>query len=166
MKASLALLFSLLALTTAARAGGKTPTAYIGIHVQGEEYEGDKFVQPNTINGEKKYFRLMPEVALRHFSAFQAFMAEDGASYGAALKLNDEGMRAMQVMCSNSQGRLARTVVNGKLLDIIHIDRVPADGYVIVWGGLTEEDFKIFGKKLKRLDGGMPGEGAKKKKSR
>lgn len=165
MKALL-LLASLFCLVSSAFAGSKSPQAYIGLHVQGDEYEGEKFVRPNTINGEVKFFRILPEVATRHFSAFQAFMAEDGASYGAALRLNDEGLRAMQVMCTNNQGRLARTIVNGKLLDIIKIDRVPADGYLIVWSGLGPEDLEILGKKLKRLDEGMPGEGGKKKKNR
>lgn len=161
MKALL-LLASLLCLLQPALAGGKSPQAYIGLHVEGDEYEGEKFVRPNTINGQVKFFRILPEVGTRHFSAFQAFMAEDGGSYGVALRLNDEGMRAMQVMCTNNQGRLARTIVNGKLLDIIKIDRVPADGYVIVWSGLGPEDLKVLGKKLKRLDSGMPGESSKR----
>ncbi len=153
----------ILSLLQTAFAGSKTPPAYIGLHVEGDEFEGEKFVRPNTINGQVKYFRIMPEVGTRHFSAFQAFMAEDGGSYGVALKLNDEGMRAMQVMCTNNQGRLARTIVNGKLLDIIRIDRVPADGYLIVWSGLGPDDLKILGKKLRRLDDGMPGEDEKRR---
>ena len=163
MKTALALLLSLFCLVSGARAGGKSAGPYIGIHVQGDEYEGAKFVKPNVINGQTKFFRILPDVAARHFAAFQAFMAEDGASYGVALRLNDEGERAMAVMCSTSQGRLARMIVNGKLLDIIHLDRAPADGYVIVWGGLDEGDLKLLSKKLRRLDGGMPGEGTKKK---
>ena len=161
---ALAALLSLSAIP--ASAGGKSPGPYIGIHVQGEEYEGAKFVKPNTINGETKYFRILPDVTTRHFSSFQAFVAEDGASYGAALRLNDEGVRAVSVMCSSSQGRLARTIVNGKLLDIIHIDRVPADGVIVVWGGLNEEDLKLMSKKLRRLDDGQPGEGQSRRKSR
>lgn len=163
MKTVLALFVLLLVTAFNAAAGGNSPSPYVGIHVQGDEHEGSKFVKPNTINGETKFFRILPDVATRHFSAFQAFVAEDGASYGVALRLNDEGMRAMNVMCSTSQGRLARTIVNGKLLDVVHIDRVPADGYVIVWGGLNEDDLKLMSKKLKRLDDGQPGENQGKK---
>jgi hypothetical protein len=165
MKTALTFLALLFTAFTAA-AGGKSPAPYIGLHVQGDEYEGAKFVKPNVVNGETKYFRIIPDVTTRHFSAFQAFVSEDGASYGAALRLNDEGLRALNVMCTTSQGRLARTIVNGKLLDIIHIDRVPADGYVIVWSGLSEDDLKLMSKKLRRLDDGQPGEGQKRKKSR
>lgn len=168
MKNVLALFALLLATVFTASAGGKSPGPYIGIHVQGDEFEGSKFVKPNTVNGETKFFRILPDVTTRHFSAFQAFVSEDGASYGAALRLNDEGVRAMNVMCSTSQGRLARTIVNGKLLDVIHIDKSPADGYVIVWGGLNEADLQLMSKKLQRLDQGLPGEdtGKKRKKSR
>ena len=163
MKTVFAFFALLLATAFTASAGGKSPSPYIGVHVQGDEFEGAKFVKPNVINGETKYFRILPDVATRHFSSFQAFVSENGASYGAALRLNDEGMRAMNVMCSTSQGRLARTIVNGKLLDIIHIDKAPADGYLIVWGGLDAEDLKLLSKKLNRLDDGMPGEAEAKK---
>ena len=102
----------------------------------------------------------------RHFEAFYAFVADNG-SYGAALRLNEEGQRAMLVMCSTNGGRLARTIVNGKLLDVLRIDKPGQDGYFIVWGGLNADDLKLFSKKLRRLDSGVPGEiEPKKKKSR
>lgn len=122
-------------------------------------------VRPNVIDGKTHYFRVSPDLVIRHFDAFRAFPSEDGGSYGAALHLNDEGLRAMAVMCSTNQGRLARTIVNGRAIDVIRIDRPGDDGYFIIWSGLTEADFKLFGKKLKRLDSGAAGN-AKKKKSR
>jgi hypothetical protein len=94
-------------------------------------------------------------------------VSEDGATYGAALHLNDEGQRAMAVLVSTNQGRLARTIVNGRALDVIKIDKPGDDGYFIIWGGLGSNDLKLFTQKLKRLDGGLPGENEKKgKKSR
>lgn len=164
MKAAPALLLSLLLSQVPAPAGGKSAQAYVGLHVQGDEFEGEKFVRPNVINGQTKYFRIMPEVVTRHFSAFQAFMAQDGASYGVALRLNEEGLRAMDVTCVNNRGRLARIIVNGKLLDVVQIDNTPGDGYIIAWSGLDAADLKILGKKMKRLDDGMPGEEQKKGK--
>jgi hypothetical protein len=154
----------LLLLTAVAPGSGKSSGPYIGLHVEGEEYEGPRMVRPGVINGEKKYFRISPEVVTRHFGAFYAFMAEDGASYGAALRLNDEGRRAMAVMATNNFGRLARTIVNGKPLDVIRIDRPRDDGYFIIWGGLDAADLKLMSKKLDRLDEGLPGEKEKGKK--
>ena len=98
MKAVLAFLFSALLFSTSALGGGKSASAYIGIHVEGDQTDGPKMVRPNVINGKEYFFRISPEVVTRHFEAFHAFVAEDGATYGAALRLNEEGRRAMQVM--------------------------------------------------------------------
>ncbi len=166
MKAVLAFLFSALLFSQSAHGGGKSASAYIGIHVEGDQTDGPKMVRPNVINGKEHFFRISPEVVTRHFEAFHAFVAEDGATYGAALRLNDEGRRAMQVMVSLNQSRLARTIVNGRALDIIRVDRASDDGYFIVWGGLGPEDLKLFSKKLTRLDSGVPGENEKPKKKK
>jgi hypothetical protein len=166
MKILLSLFFAALVPAVSVHAGGKSAAPYVGIHAEGEEYEGPKFVKPNVINGKTHYFRVSPEVVTRHFGAFHAFVAENGASYGAALRLTDEGQRAMAVMCSNNQGRLARTIVNGKALDVIRVDRPGQDGYFIVWGGLDAADLKLLSKKLKRLDSGLPGEDVKPEKKK
>jgi hypothetical protein len=159
--------FAVLLIPGMARGSGKSSAEpYIGIHAEGDEHDGPRMVRPNTINGKTHYFRISPEVVTRHFEAFHAFVAEDGGSYGAALRLNDEGRRAMSVMVTTNQGRLARTIVNGKALDIIRIDRTSEDGYFIVWGGLNPDDLKLMAKKLKRLDSGVPGEHVKEEKEK
>lgn len=166
MKSLFAFLFSALLFTAAVHAGGKSSDPYVGIHAEGDETDGPTMVRPNVINGKKHFFRISPEVVTRHFEAFHAFVTEDGTSYGAALRLNEEGVRAMAVMCSLNQGRLARTIVNGKALDVIQIDKPSQDGYFIVWAGLDAADLKLLSKKLKRLDSGVPGENEKKKKKK
>lgn len=166
MKAVLPCLLATFFLATVALGGGKSPGPYIGIHVEGDQTDGPKMVRPGVINGKEHYFRISPEVVTRHFEAFHAFVSEDGASYGAALRMNDEGRRAMQVMVSLNQSRLARTIVNGRPLDIIRVNRAGDDGYFIVWSGLGPEDIKLFSKKLKRLDSGVPGENEKKPKEK
>jgi len=166
MKQFLSVSLAVLVFSGAASGAGKSAGPYIGIHAEGDEHDGPKMVKPNVINGEKHFFRVSPEVVTRHFEAFRAFVSEDGASYGAALRLNEEGLRAMAMMVSMNQGRLARTIVNGKALDVIRIDRGGQDGYFIVWGGLSAADLKLMGKKLKRLDSGVPGENEKPKKEK
>jgi hypothetical protein len=149
-----------------AHGSGKSAGPYIGIHAEGDEYDGPKMVRPDVINGKKRYFRISPEVVTRHFEAFHAFVADDGFSYGAALRLTEEGRRAMQVMVSSNRGRLARTIVNGKPRDLFVIENPGDDGYFIVWSGLNADDLKLLKKKLKRLDSGVPGEDEKPKKKK
>ena len=167
MKKCLSIIFAVLSLASGVHGSGKSSGVYIGLHAEGDEQDGPRMVRPNMIDGKKHFFRVSPELVTRHFDSFRAFVAEDGATYGAALHLNDEGQRAMAVLCSTNQGRLARTIVNGRALDVIKIDRPGDDGYFIIWSGLGPDDLKLFSQKLKRLDGGLPGEnGKKEKKSR
>lgn len=143
-----------------AMAAAKNEGPFIAMHPEGTKDEGQRMVRPDQQGGQERWFRISPEVSGRHFSGYTAFMAEDGASYGAVLHLNDEGTRAVQVMCSTFQGKLARIIVNGRPVDTVRIDRPPADRRIIIWSGLGKADFKAFDKsrKLKRVGGENPGQ--------
>ena len=126
---------------------------FIGLHPEGAAEEGARMVQPDVVNGQKVFFRISPEVSGRHFSTYEPFPAQDGNGMGVVLGLNEEGMRAMMVLCSTFQGKLLRIIVNGRPVDLVSVDRPPADRKVVILSGLTAEDFKLFdkSKKLKRL---------------
>jgi hypothetical protein len=136
-------------------AAGKNNGPFIAIHPEGREDEGQRMVRPDEVGGEVRWFRISPEVSGRHFAGYTPFRAEDGVSYGAVLFLNDEGARAIQVLCTTFQGKLGRIIVNSRPVDTIRIDRPPTDRRVIIWSGLTAEDLKAFDKsgKLKRVGG-------------
>lgn len=138
-------------------AAAKNNGPFIAIHPEGGEDEGRRMVRPDEVGGETRWFRISPEVSGRHFGGYAPFQAEDGYSYGAVLYLNDEGTRAVQVMCSTFQGKLGRIIVNGRPVDTVRIDRPPVDRKIVIWSGLTKEDFKAFDKsgKMKRV-GGVP----------
>jgi hypothetical protein len=110
-------------------------------------------VRPDEVGGKVRYFRISPEISGRHFAAYKPFLAEDGVTFGVWLYLNDEGTRAAMVLCSTFQGKLARIIVNGRPVDTVRVDRAPTDRRIVIWSGLTAEDFKAFDKsgKLKRM---------------
>ena len=139
-------------------AAGKNNGPFIAMHPEGTKEEGQRMVRPDEVGGKMRYFRISPEVSGRHLSGYTAFLAEDGVSYGVSLYLNDEGLRAAMVMCSTFQGKLARILVNGRPVDTVRIDRAPADRRIVIWSGLTREDFKAFEKsgKMKRMGGEDP----------
>lgn len=148
-------------------ASGGSPGAYIGLHVQGEEYEGSKFVVPSQVDGKPYFFRVVPDVSARHFKAFRAFPAEDG-SFGVILYLSENGQRAMDIMTQTNRGRLMRTIVNGRVVGTLTIDGDVRDGKFVIWSGLDAPDLKLMSKKLKRMDVPAPGErsGEPEKKKR
>jgi hypothetical protein len=113
-------------------------------------------IKQEMIGGEAYAFHISPDLVTRHFSAFHTFYADDG-SMGAALRLNEAGLQAYQVMVSMVRGKLTRVIVNGRPVDIQRITAPKRfDGYMIIWKGLTEEDVKLMAKKMKRLDSPPP----------
>lgn len=156
MKRALSLILLLLALSCAGLdAAAKNKGPFIGMHPEGSEEEGPRMVRPDTVGGQKRWFRMSPEVSGRHFKGYTPFAAADGNGMGALLYLNEEGMRAAMVMCSTFNGKLARILVNGRPVDTVRIDRPPADRKIVIISGLTIEDFKAFDKsgRMKRLGG-------------
>lgn len=152
----LLLVLALAAVAPPCHAGGKSPGLYIGFHPEGEESEGPRLVRPDTVGGKKRWFRISPELSTRHFRAYTPFLSEDGATWGAALQLTEEGERAARGLAANFSGRLVRIVVNGRSVDTVLIDRHPEDGYMIIWRGLTAKDFELMNRKLRRIGGEAP----------
>ena len=136
-------------------AAAKNKGPFIGMHPEGSEDEGPRMVRADTVGGQKRWFRMSPEVSGRHFAAYTPFAAQDGNGMGAVLYLNEAGLRAAMVMCSTFQGKLARILVNGRPVDTVRIDRPPTDRKIIIVSGLALEDFKAFDKSghLKRIGG-------------
>ena len=159
MKSLLIILsFVLCVWTGGVSAAARNNGPFIAIHPEGSQGEGQRMVRPDTVGGKTRWFRISPEVSGRHFGGYAPFAAADGLTFGAVLYLNDEGARSIQVLCSTFQGKLARIIVNGRPVDTVRIDRAPRDRRIIIWSGLTPEDFKAFEKsrKLKRVGGESP----------
>lgn len=159
MKRTLSLVLLLMTLLSGGLlAAAKNKGPFIGMHPEGSEDEGPRMVSPEQLGGKKRWFRSSPEVGGRHFGGYTPFAAPDGNGMGAVLYLNESGMRAAMVMCSTFNGKLARILVNGRPVDTVRIDRPPADGKIIIVGGLGMEDFKMFDKsgRMKRIGGDLP----------
>ncbi len=146
--------FTILALLPcSSMASTKAPGLYIGLHSEGLEVEGPKFVRPDLVGNDRYFFHISPEMRERHFDGFFPFQAEDG-TFGVALHMNEAGLRAYEVMCSSCSGKLLRAVVGGQAVDMLRVDGTRSrDGYIIIWRGFTNQHFVLMEKKLRRLDG-------------
>jgi hypothetical protein len=139
-----------LALGLVFTAGKKRDPFYIGFHLEGDENES-KFVMqdPET----EIFFRKSPEIMHHQMSAFVPFPANDGSgTYGAVFKLNAAGQQRLFALVNTNQGKLLRAVVNGVPTDMVAIDSSAPTDSIVIWRGLTENDFKLFSKKLVRQD--------------
>jgi len=159
MARKIPLALGLILLCSLTISGARKPQLNVSFHLQGEEYEGGKFVQPMRLGSPPQtyYFRKAPSLTQRHIVGYYPFQSNDGSSWGSAFKLNDNGTSTLSTISAAGRGRKLLTVINGEPVDFVVLDRTITDGYIVVWGGLTEKDLALFDKQFKRIprsDGG------------
>ena len=131
-------------------AGRKKGKFFVSFHVQGDKSEGKRRVQDEILNGETVYFRRTPIITHKQFDGYWPFPADDG-TYGVAFHLNSTGRRRMSMVTVRERGKLMRTVVNMRKVDVLRIDRPPNDGIIVVWKGITDKELKEIAKIIPQI---------------
>lgn len=153
MARKLSLALGLVVLCCLTISGARKPSLAVSFHLEGDQLEGNKMVQPIKLGTPPQvyYFRRSPELTHRHIKGYYPFLANDGSSFGAAFKLNQNGTDALATISTVSQGRKLLTVLNSEPVDFIVLDQPVRDGYIVVWGGLTKADLAQFDKHFDRI---------------
>jgi hypothetical protein len=144
-------------------AGGKNEPYVVGFHTQANPNEPERMIFPSTVEGRNLVFHRLPEISHRNFRAFEPFPSEDGLGFGAVFDLDTKGQQAMQIMAATHGNMFLRATLNGQPIDVMRIDRAPADGRIVIWRGIPREIVALMDKKLPRIRGQAgavdPGEG-------
>jgi hypothetical protein len=163
MARKLSLALGLVVLCSLTISGARKPTLAISFHLEGAKYDGAKMVQPMKLGSPPQlfYFRRSPELTQRHIQGYYPFLANDGSSFGAAFKLNQNGSDALATLSTIGQGRKLLTVMDGEPIDYIVLDQPIQDGYIVAWGGFTKEDLAKFAQEFEQIQparttGGRP----------
>jgi hypothetical protein len=153
MARKLSLAFGLLVLCSLTISGARKPKLGLSFHQEGAQFEGAKMVQPIKLGNPPQtfFFRRAPELTQRHVRGYYPFLANDGSSFGAAFKLNQNGADTLSTISTTSQGRRLLIVLNGEPVDSIVMDRPIHDGYIVAWGGLTKADLALFDAEFARI---------------
>ncbi len=127
----------------------------LSVHSEGSEMESPRSIMPDTIGNppRKIILKRAPEFSQNHIAAFHSFPADNGNGYGVALKLDFKGTQALELVTRMRQGEILRSLVNGKPVDYVIIDRPIADGIFTIWEGVPEEVIKEMGKKYPTIKG-------------
>lgn len=136
-------------------AKGQRERYTVSFHLEASSEESSKLVFSHEVGQppQTRYFRRVPEVTHRDFSAFHSFPAIDGNGFGVVLQLNDKGTRRLAMATASAQGSLLRVLVNGQGVDALFIDRPIDDGRLTIWGGVPAEVVKELEQNLPRLAG-------------
>ena len=143
----------------AGKAGNK---ASVTVHMETESTDNPKMIFPQEISGQTRYFRRVPEINTKDVISFSPFPSEAGDDYGVLFKLKDNAARRLSAVTAASQGRWLITMINGRGVDAVVIDKQIDDGMVVVWKGVSLADIAVLDEGLPRIGA----EGGKKKKTK
>ena len=140
------------AFSPAAYAGGNADNkAAISVHLETENSENPKMIFQQEIGGRTRYFRRMPEISTKDIIAFSPFPSEAGGDFGVIFKLKDNVARRLSAVTSSNQGRWLITMINGRAVDGVLIDKQIDDGIIVAWKGVNLADIAVFDESLPRI---------------
>lgn len=148
-----------LALAPAGFAGGKKePKVSVTFHMETEATDNPKMIFPQMANGERRFFRRLPEVGTKDIASFNPFPSDFGGDdYGVVFQLKGNAATRLAALTNANQGRWMIAQVNGRVVDGVMIDQQISDGKLVIWKGVTLADINLLDKEFVRT-------GAKEKK--
>ncbi len=132
--------------------GKKRPPISITFHFEAHGLEGRKLSIPVQTALGKKYIERSPAISTNDIIAYHAFVSPhpDGA-YGVALQLNKAGALRLRQLSAARKGQYIVCNVNGKVVDMLLIDRV-VDGRVItIWRNIDPQFLALVNPILPRI---------------
>lgn len=137
------ILLHLLSLATLTLCSCQTdkPTFTLSVHSESSEMESPRSIMPDLIGNppRKVILARSPEFSHSNIAAYHAFPAENGNGNGVALRLDFKGTQALELATRMHQGQILRSIVNGRGVDYVVIDRPITDGIFTIWEGVSDE---------------------------
>lgn len=130
--------------------GKKAPKFTISFHMETDGNDNPKMIFSQLANGQKRFFRRMPEISTSDIVSFRPFPASIGDDYGVLFKLNRNASNRLTGITTMNQGRWMIAEVNGRVLDGVLIDKPVNDGMLVIWKGVTLADIALFETTLPR----------------
>jgi preprotein translocase subunit SecD len=135
-------------LEASGKAGEK---ATLSFHMETEQNENPKTVFVFPLDGQQRFFRRMPEITTQDVVAFNPFPSDDGATYGILFQLKPAASRRLSALTAANMGRLVAAQANGRIVDLVVIDKQVDDGMIVIWKGITEAEIKLYDKAAPRI---------------
>lgn len=117
------------------------PTFTLSVHSESSEMESPRSIMPDLIGNppRKVILARSPEFSHSNIAAYHSFPADNGNGNGVALKLDFKGTQALELATRMHQGQILRSIVNGRGVDYVVIDRPITDGIFTIWEGVSDE---------------------------
>lgn len=140
MSRLLPLLFPLITLVFTSCQSNK-PTFTLSVHSESSEMESPRSIMPDLVGNppRKVILARSPEFSHSNIAAYHSFPADNGNGNGVSLKLDFKGTQALELVTRMRNGEILRSIVNGRGVDYVVIDRPISDGIFTIWEGIPDE---------------------------
>jgi hypothetical protein len=128
--------------------GNKSNAFLISIHEQASEDEYPKFAVPVKLGADAKqyFFKKVATFTDHDIAYFYPFIAQDGITYGAALKLKNKGAEGLKSLSLTHQGKLLGCRFSPQTFSAVFIDQPIDHGTIVIWSGLSQDQIAALGK--------------------
>ena len=143
---------SLIAAFSAEAGGKKKAPISITFHLEANSMEGRKLSIPVDTKMGKKFIQKSPTFTTKDFVAYHPFVSpHENEMYGVALQLNKTASTRLRAISAAYKGKYIIANVNGKVVDMLYIDK-QVDGRVItIWRGIDPKFFTLVNPVLPRI---------------
>lgn len=142
-------------------AGTSKPKLSIRFHLEANPNSGSSFTMQTVLPNSNRpvYLSKVCEISEKDVVAIFPFPADDGTQ-GCALKLDNHGRIALDLLSEQNHGATLVGFVNARLVTAMLIDRKVGDGIITIPRGLVPTEIEMMRKEYPTL-----GETGKKKKT-
>lgn len=115
----------------------------VRFHAEANANDTSTFSMPVSLGGDpprQVVVERIPSISERDIVAVFPFPARGGGSFGVEFQLGDHGRLTLQNLTVAHRGGLIVTMVNGRPLVPLTVDRMVADGLIVVPYGFTERE--------------------------
>ncbi len=115
----------------------------VRFHAEANANDTSTFAMPVNLGGDpprQVVVERIPSISERDIVAVFPFPARGGGSFGVEFQLGDHGRLTLQNLTVAHRGGLIVTMVNGRPLVPLTVDRMVADGLIVVPYGFTERE--------------------------
>lgn len=150
---ALRFILALLLLTVPAVAGGKKDknNMAVSFHLETENTQNPKMIFERDVAGKKRFFQKTPDFTAKDIVAFSPFLADNKFDYGVIFQLRGAAAGRLENLTTANQGRMLLATCNGRVVDVVVIDKPVKDGLLVIWNGIQEAEIKECDKMAPRI---------------
>lgn len=123
----------------------------VSFHMETEEVNNPKMVFDKEIAGKKRFFQKSPDFSTKDIVAFSPFLADNQVDFGVVFQLRPAAAARLENLTAANQGRMLLASCNGRIVDVVLIDKAVKDGFLVIWNGIQDAEIKECDKMAPRI---------------